>query len=434
MWRLSLLLGVSLFAGIVQAVDHLVVISPHRKSIQNEFVSLFEEHYWASYKTEVKVDWIDQGGTENDLRYVLSKYEKGEERSGIDIFWGGGDMTFIDLDQKALLEPYKVPPSLSYLPSQVAGIRLRSEGGTWYGSAVSGFGLFYNKPLLKILKIREPQHWEDLGKKEFLDQVVLADPRQSATSLTMNLIMLEALGWEKGWELLFSIAGNSRTFTHSSSDPIKAVVNGDAAVAPAIDFYANAKILDLSTEKLGFVLPPGKTVLNSDPIAILKGAPNRLVAERFVEFVLSEKGQKLLVLRKGDEGGPRVLTLGRMAVNPRVYESLGKGQLSTSNPFTMPTPKLQVSFDKFAQTKQVLSDLIGALHIDLHKELRDAWRWVLTSKAQDVLLAKLAAPPIAEQELQALIPQWDDSVFRNKKINEWIRLAKTKYGARQKLL
>ena len=78
------------------------------------------------------------------------------------------------------------------------------------------------------------------------------------------------MGWDKGWELLAAIAGNTRSFTHSSSDPIKAVVSGDVALAMAIDFYAQAKIGDLGADNLGFVMPAGQTVLDPDPIALLK--------------------------------------------------------------------------------------------------------------------------------------------------------------------
>ena len=82
----------------------------------------------------------------------------------------------------------------------------------------------------------------------------------------MNLIILEALGWKQGWETLARIAGNTKKFTLSSSAPIKAIVSGQAALATAIDFYASAKINLLGKENLGFLLPKGETIINSDLI------------------------------------------------------------------------------------------------------------------------------------------------------------------------
>jgi len=391
--------------------DKIVIISPHRKSIQNEFIPRFEEHHKKTYGKEVQVEWIDQGGTENDLRYILSRYVSSPSSANVDVFWGGGDMTFVDLDERGLLETYK-PSKNSQIPNTVAGISLKSSKNTWVGSAMSSFGIFYNKRLLKRLKLPEPTTWEDLGKAIYFDQIIVADPRRSSTALFMNLIMLEALGWEKGWELLFKLAGNTRLFAHSSSGPIKSVVSGDAAIATAIDFYANAKILDLGKKNLGFSLPPEKTVFNSDPIGILKGAPNRKIAERFLDFVLSPEGQRLLIIKKGGVGGPKFSTLGRMAVNPLAYKDPKAGELYSANPFNLKPTSLQISPKELSVKKKVLSDLIGAIHIDLHDELTDAWKRIKTKKNMNEQLSKLAAPPITEKELLKLAAKWNDHVFR----------------------
>lgn len=429
-WRLAL--GVYLASSTLMCLgssdDKLTIISPHRKSIQDEFIPRFEEHYEKTYKKKINVDWLDQGGTENELRYVMSKYENKAKTSGVDLFWGGGDVTFIDLDKHGLLEKYALPKDFDMIPVSVAGIPLRSVKENWYGTALSSFGIFYNKPLLKIQKLKAPEHWADLGKPEFFNHVVAADPRRSSTAMLMNLIMLESAGWEKGWQLLFAVAGNTRTFTQSSSDPIKAVVSGDAVVAPAIDFYAASKVSELGTDKLGFILPVGETLFNSDPIGILKGAPNRTAAERFVQFVLSEEGQKLFILEKGSQSGPQKSTLARIGVNPNAYKNLQKGQkVAVMNPYEYKGENMKISFQKLAASKKLLSDLIGSLHIDNHTQLKKAWDRARTSKDPNAELAKLAAPPFTEQEMNGLLAKWDDNVFRNRKINEWIQFAQKKY-------
>ena len=120
---------------------------------------------------------------------------------------------------------------------------------------MSSFGIFYNKRIQQMLRFPEPKKWQDLANPKYFDQVTLTDPRRSGTARTMSMIVLESLGWEKGFQLLSRIAGNTRTFTHSSSDPIKAVESGDAVAAMAINFYATAKIAKLGKENLGFNLP-----------------------------------------------------------------------------------------------------------------------------------------------------------------------------------
>ncbi len=418
------------FSWIAKAAqsDHLSIISPHRKSVQDEIIPRFVAHYKKTYNTPLQVDWLDQGGTENEMRYISAKFDKNPKSAGVDIFWGGGDVTFLELEERGYLQAYTLPSKLSALiPESVAGVPLRAHSNKWFGTAVSGFGIFYNRLLLKIQKIQEPQNWADLAKPEYFDHIVVADPRRSSTALFMNLIMLEAKGWEQGWQLLFGLAGNTRTFSQSSTDPIKAVVSGEASVAPAIDYFAASKIEDLGETKLGFVLPVGETVFNSDPVAILKGAPNQVAAGRFVEYLLSEEAQKIFILGKGSKDGPQQSTLARMAINPLAYENLNGQKPTVMNLYQYKGQQLKISFDKLAASKRLMGDLIGALHIDTHSELKKAWGQAIKAGKAKEALAWLAAPPFTQKELPGLLAKWDDNIFRNRKINEWIKFAQDKY-------
>ena len=77
-------------AGEALAADKLIIISPHRKTIQREFIPLFKTWYKDTYKTEVEVDWLDQGGTSDDVRFIRARFAKKPASAGVDIFWGGG--------------------------------------------------------------------------------------------------------------------------------------------------------------------------------------------------------------------------------------------------------------------------------------------------------------------------------------------------------
>lgn len=411
------------------AADTLVIISPHRKSIQEEFIPQFEKHYKDTFKTSVKVEWIDQGGTSDDIRFVRAKYAANPKTSGIDIFWGGGTSAFLELNQKNLLVPYALPADLAVqIPEFAAGVPLFDKSRTWYAAAMSSFGIFYNKKLLKFENVKAPVSWEDLANPKFFNLISLTDPRRSGTATLMNTIVLQSLGWEKGWSLLHEIAGNTRMYTHSSSDPIKAVVSGDAAAAMAIDFYANAKIADLGKDNLGFILPPGQTVLDPDPVGILKGAPNLKVAERFVNYVLSKDAQKLLILPKGEKHGPRISFLGRMAVNKQAYQETEGKRVDEFNPFKQ-DPFLTLDLTNAAKTQRVFNDLMGAIVVDTHAELKSAWSALIRKgKTPDAKLLKdFGKPPISENEFRAYAERWDDEKFRNQQINKWIGFAKKKF-------
>jgi len=85
------------------AADNLVILSPHRKTIQREFVPAFKQHYKNTYGTDVNVEWLDQGGTSNAVRYVRGKYLSNKDAIGIDLFWGGTSANFVDLADEGCL-------------------------------------------------------------------------------------------------------------------------------------------------------------------------------------------------------------------------------------------------------------------------------------------------------------------------------------------
>ncbi len=423
------LFGLALGASQAAAADKLVILSAHRKSIQDEFLPRFKTFYKNTYKTDVEVEWLDQGGTSDDVRFLKAKFLSNPKTSGIDLFWGGGTAVFLDLNQDKLLQPYTLSPTLAKeVPAEAAGVPLFDKSKTWYASAMSSFGIFYNKKILKFDKLPEPAHWDDLALPAYQNQLSLADPRRSGTANTMNAIVLQSLGWDKGWELLTKIAGNTRSFTHSSSDPIKAVVAGDAAASMAIDFYASPKIADLGADNLGFILPQGQTVLDPDPIAIIKGAPNKQTAERFVEWVLSADAQQLLVLPKGAAGGPQFdeVDLGERDGGSSARPITEGRRTSPTNPFQKQA-FLRLDLDKATRLQSIFNDLLGAMNVDTHTDLKAAWAAIIKRGLKPAEVAAFAKLPVNEAELLKMADKWDDNVFRNKTINEWVAFAKDKY-------
>lgn len=411
----------------LSASDTLTIISPHRKSIQDELVPRFEKAYAAKYHTPIHVEWIDQGGAENDLRFIRARAEKGP--IGVDLFWGGGELSFQELQQDGLLVPYTLPEPLRHqIPETLSGMRVQNPG--WVGSALSAFGIFYNKQVLAMRKLPAPQVWQDLAQPAFYDQLSMTDPRRSSSFLVMDLIILEALGWQQGWETLTLMAANTKQFTQSSSDPIKAVVSGEVVSAIAVDFYAMAKINLLGEKNLGFVLPVGQTLFNSDPVAILKGTPHEVQAQRFIEYILSAEAQAILLLKKGDPQGPTFAALERMAVNPEAYKMVGARAL-VLNPFVTPAPTFTFDVAKNLRRKAIIADLIGVLHVDMHTELKKAWKQLLAAKATPTKadIAALSVLPVTEAQVDALVKDWDKPILRNKILNEWTEVVRKKLAA-----
>jgi ABC-type Fe3+ transport system substrate-binding protein len=416
------------------ADEKLIILSPHNEGITKEFTVGFQKWYKDKYGKEVEVVWLDQGGTSNIVRFIQSEFDGNPSGINVDIFFGGGTDMHMNFKADGILQPYKLPDDiLSKIPQEYAGNPLYDPDHNWYGACLAGFGILYNKQLLDLMKLPKPEKWSDLAKAELQEWVSSADPRQSGSIHKMYELILQSYGWEKGFEVITKMNGNVKTFSRSAGEVPRNVSLGETAYGMAIDIYALAAIAEAGSDKLGYVMPEGETVINADPISILKGAPNIEVAHRFVEFVMGEPGQKLWMLKVGETGGPEEFILQRMSVMPHLYDQLGDKISVPTDPFKW---KSTLKYDHEIGSARcvIMADLIGALTIDMHDDLVKAWKAVIKGNMKEAAVKKLVAVPISEEEaIRMGKEQWDNQSFRNAKIAEWTRFAQEKYKEAAKL-
>ena len=100
-------------------------------------------------------------------------------------------------------------------------------------------------------------------------------------------------GWEKGWDWLTKLAANTGIFTARSRDVPSVVAKGEFAVGVAVPSYmAFAEVL--GGYDVMFVYPKNAYV-TPEPMAVIKGAPHPKAAHAFIEFLLTEEGQKIFM-------------------------------------------------------------------------------------------------------------------------------------------
>ena len=418
----------------------LKIITPHWEGIQVEYERAFDEYYFNRYDKHVDIEWIDVGGTSDIIAYVDAAFAANNETTcNIDIWWGGGVDPFLDEKEKGHLYSFQVNETiLDLIPTNISGIPMYdTENFTWYGTALSGFGIIYNKVVLETEGLPVPTTWEDLTDPRLRGWAGSADPRHSGSTHMAYEIILQAYGWEKGLEIATKLGANVKSWPESSSAIPKAVGAGDIAYGLAIDFYAWSEVAKVGADKIGYVMPEGLTVINPDSIAILKGAPNLDLAKTFVEFVLSKTGQKLWMLPKGAEGGPQDYLLGRMCVIPELYTELGNQSVVPVNPFEVESV-LEYNSTLGSLRYVLLNDLIGAMIIDSHADLVSVWGKIIgvnktfseagqTSTHINTAIEKMCEVPISEAEALALAAKWDNETLRNEKIAEWHEFALDKY-------
>ncbi len=411
--------------------DQLVLMSPHSDEIQNEFESAFVAFYQKTTGRDVRVEWLDiGGGTSSILRYIKSEFGRSPEGIGIDVFFGGGTAPYVDLSERGLCHPYRLSDTaLNRLPAQIGGVPLYDSAYQWYGATLSGFGIVYNRRVLEILNLPIPQTWADLGAPELFSWVGSGDPRKSGSVHMAYELILQAYGWEKGWEVITTMGANVRNFGQGGSYAPKEVAVGEVAYGLSIDFYAWAQVAEVGDDYVGFVMPDNLTIVNPDGIAILKGAPNLKVAQVFLEFVMSDAGQKLWFLKKGVPGGPVVKQLNRFTVLPDLYTRYQSDAAVTLNPFEWRSD-LIYDAELGSGRWRVLNDLIGVMVIDSQRALQVAWKNAMTDGVSEEERKALSSVPVSEAEALKLEQSWGDAEVRNRTMANWMDLARDKYGAR----
>jgi iron(III) transport system permease protein len=391
--------------------DEIIALTPHWEGIRFEFTNGFSKYWREKTGRDVSIRWLDVGGTSDIVKYISGQFKQSPDGIGIDIFFGGGADSFLELEHRGLLVPAHIAPEvLEQIPQNVSGVPLYSPEKLWFANAISAFGLLYNKTAVKRLGLPEPTKWVDLSKPEYFDLVGAGDPRKSGSMHAMFEIILQGYGWQEGWKILQRISRNVRNFSGAASQIGKEVATGEAIYGIAIDTYAGDIIRQVGSDRLEYRLPEDFAAINGDCIAMLKGAPHSAVAAAFIEFLLSDAGQRIWYAKRGSPGGPVRYELGKLSVLPTLYGKAEPATIFQGNPFTLPNI-LAYDADKAGKRWNLVNDLFGTFMIDLHDKL---------TQVQDP--SQLQGIPVSEQEALKLIGTdgWgSDQAIRTEQLKMW---------------
>jgi len=402
--------------------------------MRSDFAGAFELHWtrdmgrpWtrdiAAAFANDKVTLPSPGAPLNDAQLARKSFLDSSVGIGADLFFGGGAIDFIQAAKAGFLVSkdasgqYGPAPLLAKhpewlgekgIPESVSGEAFVDRDKRWIGACLSSMGIIYNRDVYRRLGIAQPPaQWSDLADPRLVGQVAMSDPNKSGTvtksleqliQQQMSLALAELkqqpsngkkeeaivnegirLGWERGLQLIQRISANARYFTDSATKIPLEVTNGDAACGMCIDFYGKTfeelvRAPDRST-RVGYVMPLGGSSVSVDPIGMFRGAPNPKVATAFMEFVLSDEGQKLWNFRVGVPGGPERMSLRRLPVRQDFYSDAHRRLMAdgAAQPFE--------EAKSFVYHPAWTGSLFGVIRfvtkimcIDPHEEQQQAWR------------------------------------------------------------
>ena len=250
--------------------DTVTVYSAGPKLLATELANGFTK------KTGIEVILFQSGSTT-----IMDRYNAEKEAPAVDVIITASWNHALRLDEANELLAY-TSPNAENIPSE-----LKSDTYVAQGSAV--LAIAYNKKNVDI----PPTDWTDLADAEYKDMITMADPVKSGMSSALLHGLVQRHG-EGAWLLFDDLFKNGMTVPGGNSAALTPVIKGNkTATIGAVD-YVIYNLMSKNPSKLGIVHPESGTVQVFRPILIPKSANNPEGAKRFVDYVLSAEGQKLV--------------------------------------------------------------------------------------------------------------------------------------------
>lgn len=284
-----LVLLVSACQPTANEVRTLTIITHDSFSVSAELVSRFEE------ENNVRLVFIQGGDTGSALnRLILTSVNSKTPEA--DVFYGL-DNTFLSraLEQN-LFEPYQ-PEGLENIPDE---FKLDPE----FFVVPIDFGdvcINYDRAYFSERGIALPRSLQDLTKPEYEGLLVVENPATSSPGLAFMLATIAEFGedaWLDWWQTMkvnqVAIVSDWETayynnFSGSSGKGPQPMVVSYASSPAAELIYAETALSESPTASL---VAPGMCWRQVEFAGILNNTPNRDLAEKFIDFLLSKEFQE----------------------------------------------------------------------------------------------------------------------------------------------
>ena len=157
-----------------------------------------------------------------------------------------------------------------------------------YGTSASAVGVIYNTTVFPTLDA----DWADLADAQYKDQLAIPDPEKSGACKDFLAGYITANG-EDSWSTWQALADNGMTVPGANKAALEAVTTGEKGILIAgVDYNAYSSMA--KGEPLNIYYPKSGTVVNPRPAMIMKTSQNMDNAKAFMDYLLSDEGQKLV--------------------------------------------------------------------------------------------------------------------------------------------
>lgn len=264
--------------GVVSAADELVVYSGRKEMVIRPVAEAFQKKTGIAVKLKI--------GKTSGLANELIQ-EKARPRGDVFIATEAGVMEI--LTKNGVLESYVSPEAKDLEPG------FRDKEGQWTGISSRARVILFNKNLVAEKDV--PRSVFQLTDPKWKGKVAIAGTRERTTlSWVSSLVAVKGAEFTRNY--LSKLSANGLKVLPDNTDVLQGVGRGEFAVG--LTNSPNYFLARKADYPVGVVYPDQDnggtgTLLNLNAIAFVKGAPNAGAARRFIDFVLSAEGQRLLI-------------------------------------------------------------------------------------------------------------------------------------------
>ena len=225
----------------------------------------------------VDVD-VFRSGTSEVMAKLAAEFSAGQPKADVLLLADAATMEALTKADRLL--PYPEAKVAGFDPTAYDATR------TYFGSKLITTGIAVNT----AAKTR-PTSWADLARAEYKGQIAMPSPLYSGAAA----IMLGTMSTrpDLGWSYFEKLKASDAVAVRGNGAVLTAVANGEKIYGVLVDFMAfNAKA---KGSPIDFIFPAEGNPAVTEPVAILKATQNPAAARAFVDFILSDEGQKLAV-------------------------------------------------------------------------------------------------------------------------------------------
>lgn len=254
--------------------DELVIYT--YDSLGGTLRRLIESHFAETYGVTVTMERIGDTGT----LYTQTFLERDDPRADVVI---GLDESFLPrIRRDRLFEPFE--------PSAIELVRPELAVAEDWLVTPFDFGfitLNYNAELLP----EPPSSWDDLLDERFRNSIIMLHPGTSSPGRNFLLATIAEFGEDGFVEFWETLAPNILTVTSGWSEGYGLYTQGEAPMVVSYETSPAFHRAFEDTDQFRSIIFDNRAYMQIEVAGIVRGARNRLNAERLIDFIVSEEFQ-----------------------------------------------------------------------------------------------------------------------------------------------